>query len=135
MSELNICAQRLNDIAKARDTSIEEYNSIATKLLDIVLKKTYDSELKWTSSFNADNSIKYETVIMPQRITMTVIIPQFVSSPIIYVTIDNECTQINWTICNTVKNSVAETMAYELKCVLSSNSDHSVFDKLKNLII
>ena len=119
----------------AIDTSIEEYNSIVTNLLEIVLKRTYTRELKWTSSFNADNSIKYETVVMPQRITVTFIIPQFASSPIIYITIDNECTKINWIVCNTVKNSVAEKLAYELKCVISSYSDHSILDKLKNLII
>lgn len=112
-----------------------EYDTLITKLLNIVLKKTYNNELKWISSLNADNSIKYETIIMPQKITITFIIPQFVTKPIVYVTADNECAQISWTVCNTVKNSVAETMAYELKCVISSNSDHSVFNKLRKMII
>lgn len=117
-----------------------EYDTLMTKLLDIVLQKTYDDELEWVSSIGTDGSIKYETTLMPQEIAITCVLTesnkqfeQYYCD--IFITIDKVCTRISWFKCDTVQNSNSRAKAAELKFALLNNSKDFVLNKLRKMII
>ncbi|MCI5945695.1 MAG: hypothetical protein MRZ39_02160 [Oscillospiraceae bacterium] len=120
-------------------TSIE-YNDIMEKLLNIVLQKTYNAELEWVTSIGTDGSMKYETTLMPQEITITCVLNilnrQYETYDAdMFITINNVCMPFSWFACDMIESSECRAKASELRFVLLENSKKFVLSKLKDLII
>lgn len=115
-----------------------EYDTLMSKLMDIILEKSYSGELEWASTINSDGAIKYETILFLHGVTITCILicnVPMINSIDIYIKLDDMFIKIDWNVCGLINNSEVETKAYELKCVLESRSSKFVLNKLKNLII